>query len=134
MNYVIETGRLVRDPEIRRFQDGNAAAYFTIAVDGYSKNREAAADFFDCVSYRHVEFAETYLRKGKKVNICGRLKNNNYTNSQGQKVYSVCIVCNEIEFAESKVAEGAENRQAAALPGDGFMNIPDGIEEELPFH
>lgn len=148
MNKVILMGRLTRDPEIRYSQGASqtAVARFSIAVDRrFKRDGEPDADFFNCTAFgKQAEFIERYLRKGVKVVVCGRVQNDNYTNKEGQMVYSVRIIVDEIEFAESKNASsgshdggyaGQGGSQAAPSgAGDGFMNIPDGIDEELPFN
>lgn len=138
MNKVIMMGRLTRDPEIRYSQSSNpiAIARFSIAVDRrYKREGEAEADFFDCTSFgKQAEFVEKYLFKGSKIAIVGILENNNYTNKDGQKVYAIRVVCEEIEFAESKAAS-QQNRQAQqpAQSNDGFMDFDMDDVEELPF-
>lgn len=142
MNKVILMGRLTRDPEIRYPQDPEAAAVgrFSLAVDRrFKRDGGPDADFFNCVCFgRQAEFVEKYLKRGIKMLITGRVENNNYTDRDGHKVYAVQILVEEMEFAESKAAS-ANNNDARPAPtpapgvGDGFMNIPDGIEEELPF-
>ena len=157
MNKVILMGRLTRDPEVRYSQGASqtAVARFSIAVDRrFKREGEPDADFFNCTSFgRQAEFVERYLHKGTKVVLSGRVQNDNYTNKEGQMVYSVRIMVDEIEFAESKNASGGGNDgnygnggynndggfggNSASAPsgaGDGFMNIPDGIDEELPFN
>lgn len=139
MNKVILMGRLTRDPEIRYPQDPEAAAVgrFSLAVDRrFKKDGGPDADFFNCVCFgRQAEFVEKYLKKGIKMLITGRVENNNYTDRDGHKVYAIQILVEEMEFAESKAAGQSqqEHREPAPEVGDGFMNIPDGIEEELPF-
>lgn len=152
MNKVILMGRLTRDPEVRYSQGANqtAVARFSIAVDRrFKREGEPDADFFNCTAFgRQAEFIERYLRKGVKVVVSGRIQNDNYTNKDGQMVYSVRVMIDEVEFAESKNASGngdggfqggygnnyASTAQAPSGAGDGFMNIPDGIDEELPFN
>ena len=164
MNKVILMGRLTRDPEVRYAQNGNqmAIARFSIAVDRrFKREGEPDADFFNCTAFgKQAEFVERYLHKGTKILTSGRIQNDNYTNKDGQMVYSVRIMVDEIEFAESKNAAGGAdggfgggnagfggnnfgggnfggnsyNRPAPSGAGDGFMNIPDGIDEELPFN
>lgn len=146
MNKIIEIGRLTRDPEVRYSQGATptAVARFSIAVNRrFKKEGDPDADFFNCVAFgKQGEFAEKYLRKGTKVVVVGRLENDNYTNKDGQQVYGNRIVVEEIEFGESKAAasgsgtaqNGGNGQQASAGAGDGFMNIPDGIDEELPFN
>ena len=131
MNKVILMGRLTRDPEVRYSQGENATAIarYTLAVDRrFKRDGEASADFIGCVAFgRQGEFAEKYLRQGTKVAITGRIQTGSYTNRDGQKVYTTDVVVEEQEFAESNAAP------APSPDGDGFMNIPDGIDEELPF-
>ena len=148
MNKVILMGRLTRDPEVRYSQGENATAVarYTLAVDRrYNRNNdEQSADFINCVAFgRNGEFAEKYLRKGTKIAATGRIQTGSYTNKDGMKVYTTEVIVEEQEFAESR-AESEANRgmyqQSAPSPapsapaGDGFMNIPDGIDEELPFN
>ena len=137
-------GRLTRDPEVRYGGANNTAvARFSIAVDRrFKRDGEPDADFFNCVSFgKQGEFVEKYLRKGTKIVLDGELRNNNYTNKDGQMVYAMDIVTNNVEFAESKAAAANnggfvanDNQAPNTSAGDGFMNIPDGIEEELPFN
>ena len=144
MNKVVLVGRLTRDPEVRYSQGENATAVarYTLAVDRrFKRDGEATADFIPCVVFgRSAEFAEKYFRQGMRISISGRIQTGSYTNRDGVKVYTTDVVVEEQEFAESK-AEGEANRahqQSAPAPsapaGDGFMNIPDGIDEELPFN
>ena len=146
MNKVILMGRLTRDPEVRYSQGENqtAIARFSLAVDRrFHKDGEATADFISCVVFgRAAEFAEKYLRQGTKIAASGRIQTGSYTNRDGHKVYTTEIVVEEQEFAESR-AESDANRanfqhQAAPAPsadaGDGFMNIPEGIDDVLPFN
>lgn len=141
MNNVIMMGRLTRDPEVRYGGANNTAvARYAIAVDRrFKQEGQPDADFFNIVSFgKQGEFVEKYLRKGTKIVIGGELRNNNYTNKDGQMVYGMEIVTNTVEFAESKAASSSNNAGTDTPPstpaGDGFMNIPDGIEEELPFN
>ena len=147
MNKVILMGRLTRDPEVRYSQGENAMAVarYTLAVDRrFNRNNDdQTADFINCVAFgRAGEFAEKYLHKGTKIAITGRIQTGSYTNKDGVKVYTTEVVIEEQEFAESKNSAGnADNsgfapagRPAPAAAGDGFMNIPDGIDEELPFY
>ena len=147
MNKVILMGRLTRDPEVRYTQgdNGMAVARYTLAVDRrQSRNggEEQTVDFISCVAFgKSGEFAEKYLRKGTKIAVTGRIQTGSYTNKDGQKVYTTDVVVEEHEFAESKASgdggssysNGLSNGRAAT-DGDGFMNIPDGIDEELPFN
>ncbi len=155
MNKVILMGRLTRDPEIRYSQGDSslAIARYTLAVDRrFRRNNDGdqTADFIGCVAFgRNAEFAEKYFRQGLKVVITGRIQTGSYTNKDGQRVYTTDVVVEDQEFAESKAvsdAHAGSYRQAAPTPapapapapvsdaGDGFMNIPDGIDEELPFN
>ena len=145
MNKVILMGRLTRDPEVRYSQGENSSAMarYTLAVDRrFKRDGEASADFINCVAFgRSAEFAERYLRQGTKIAVTGRIQTGSYTNKDGVKVYTTDVVVEEHEFAESKNASSSssESFQASPAPspsvniGDGFMNIPDGIDEELPF-
>ena len=147
MNKVILMGRLTRDPEVRYSQGDSALAIarYTLAVDRRAARREgeATADFINCVAFgRSAEFAEKYLRQGTKIVVSGRIQTGSYTNKDGVKVYTTDIVVEDQEFAESKANGSAPSNnayQASPTPspradiGDGFMNIPDGIDEELPF-
>lgn len=143
MNKVILMGRLTRDAEVRYSQGENssAVARFTLAVDRrFARNNgeEASADFINCVAFgRTGEFLERFGRKGTKFVIEGRIQTGSYTNKEGQRVYTTDIVAEQVEFAESKGSADASapaDRPAPSGAVDGFMNIPDGIEEELPFN
>lgn len=152
MNKVILMGRLTRDPEVRYSAGDNsmAVARYTLAVDRrfqYDEGRQTA-DFIGCVAFgRAAEFAEKYFRQGLKVIVTGRIQTGSYTNRDGQKVYTTDVVVEDQEFAESKASSernpqsstGQQGNQSGSrqvpppVDGDGFMNIPDGIDEELPF-
>ena len=143
MNKVMLTGRLVRDPEVRMGAEGTVVvARYTLAVDRRFKTQDGVtADFIGCVAFsKSAEFASKYFRKGMKVNIVGRIQTGNYTNAEGQKIYSTDVVIEEQEFGESKKEsnQGANNavqaNSAPAKPDNAFMNIPDGVDEELPFN
>ena len=146
MNKVILMGRLTRDPEVRYSAGENALAIarYTLAVDRrFRRDGEATADFISCVVFgRGAEFAEKYFHQGIRIVVSGRIQTGSYTNREGQKVYTTEVVVEEQEFAESKNASSANTQsyQAAPAPapsadaGDGFMNIPDGIDEEVPFN
>ena len=154
MNKAILMGRLTRDPEVRYSQGDNqmAIARYTLAVDRrFNRNNdENTADFIPCVAFGKAgEFAERYFRKGTKIAVTGRIQTGSYTNKDGVKVYTTEVVVEEQEFAESKNSSSSNNSEGnygggftggssqPAAPmgaGDGFMNIPDGIDEELPFN
>ena len=145
MNKVILMGRLTRDPEVRYSQGENAMAIarYTLAVDRrFNRNGDdQSADFIGCVAFgRSGEFAERYFRKGTKVLVTGRIQTGSYTNRDGVKVYTTDVVVEDQEFAESKNSTANEGgfvsnmSPAPSAAGDGFMNIPDGIDEELPFN
>lgn len=140
-------GRLTRDPEVRYTQGENpmAIARYTLAVDRRFKQKEEenTADFISCVAFGKTgEFAEKYYRKGTKIAVTGRIQTGSYTNKDGVKVYTTDVVVEEQEFAESKnhdngnnsTSNNNSNSNASTYAGDGFMNIPDGIDEELPFN
>lgn len=134
MNKLFLMGRLTRDPEIRVTQGENALtiASFSLAVDRrYQKNGEKETDFFNCKAFgKLADFVDRYLKQGTKIVLSGRVENNNYTNKKGEKVYSVVVIAEEIEFAESKNASNGPGTNTT----DDFMNIPDGISDELPFN
>lgn len=143
MNKVILMGRLTRDPEVRYSTGENATAIarYSLAVDRrFKRDGEPTADFINCVVFgKGAEFAEKYLQKGTKIAVVGRIQTGSYTNKDGVKVYTTDVVVEEQEFAESKTA--SENNSKESTPRqnhgseDGFMNIPDGIDnEELPFN
>lgn len=137
MNKANLLGRLTRDPEIRYSQgnDQMAIARYTLAVDRrFKRDGEQAADFISCVAFgKAAEFTEKYLKKGTKIAVTGRIQTGSYTNRDGQKVYTTDVVIEEQEFAESKAAASGENEQPASCDPQGFMSIPDGIEDDLPF-
>lgn len=149
MNSVTLMGRLTRDPEIRISQGAEpiCVARFTLAVDRRGRNSSNAntndqqsADFIPCVCFGRIgEFAEKYLRQGIKILLSGRIQTGSYTNKDGNKVYTTDIIVNDIEFAESKNSSNANNNNDSNRPipsnanADGFMSIPEGIENDLPF-
>lgn len=139
MNKVILMGRLTRDPEVRMSGD-TAVARFSLAVDRrFKKDGEQTADFINCVAFGKTgEFIEKYGRKGTKFVVEGRIQTGSYTNKDGQKVYTTDVVVEQVEFAESKAsADGntTNNTSNSNTPTDtSFMDIPDGIDEELPFN
>ena len=152
MNKVVLVGRLTRDPEVRYSQGDNATAVarYTLAVDRrFRRDGEPTADFIPCVIFgRSAEFAEKYFHQGMRVSISGRIQTGSYTNKDGVKVYTTEVIVEEQEFAESKNAGGNNGGYSAPQhnnpapsantsdlgSADGFMNIPDGIDEELPFN
>lgn len=141
MNKVILMGRLTRDAEIRYSQGENsmAIARFSLAVDRrFRKDGEQGADFINCIAFgKTAEFYEKFGRKGTKFVIEGRIQTGSYTNKDGQRVYTTDVVVENTEFAESKSNNQSGNSsQNNSVPSsdDGFMNIPDGIDEELPFN
>ena len=149
MNRVMLIGRLTRDHEIHYSGNENstAVARYTLAVRRlYQKEEGQDSDCITCVTVgKSAEFAEKYFRQGIKIAITGRIQTGSYTNKDGMKVYTTDVVVEEQEFAESKNASGASEGGYSAAPspsrptpsaaaGDGFMNIPDGIDEELPFN
>lgn len=136
MNKAIISGRLTRDPEVRYSQGQDQSlciARYTLAVDrrGPKKENEQTADFINVVAFGKAgEFAEKYLHKGTKIIVSGKIQTGSYTNKDGQKVYTTEIVAEEQEFAESKKDGEQTSNQGSS---DGFVNVPDGIEEDLPF-
>ena len=133
MNKVILIGRLTRDPEVSYSNAGNAVARYTLAVDRMTKNTDQTADFIRCVAFnKTAEFAESYLYKGIKIAVTGRIQTGSYTGREGQTVYTTDVVVENQEFCESKSASSAA--PSTQPDSDRFMNIPDGIDEELPFN
>ncbi len=152
MNVVVLVGRLTRDPDIRQSQGENAVvvARYTLAVDRrFTRNGNAdqTADFISMVSFgKTAEFIEKYVHKGTKLVVRGRIQTGSYTNKDGQKVYTTDVVGEDVEFAESKKSQegfdGGASYTAQSSPAaaasennleDGFINVPEGINEELPF-
>lgn len=148
MNRVILCGRLTRDPEVRYSQGEKAMAIarYTLAIDRKKRrgqdNNEQTADFINCISFdKGGEFVEKYFRQGMRVLVSGRIQTGNYTNKDGVKVYTTDVVVEEQEFADGKNAASGGGSRPTNAPGtsgsigDGFMNIPDGVEDEgLPFN
>ena len=155
MNKVILMGRLTKDPDVRYSQGETAScvARYTLAVDRRFARRDSqdaqTADFIQIVAFgKSGEFAEKYFRKGTKVIVTGRIQTGSYTNKDGVKVYTTDVVAEDQEFAESKgsnagnggnsyggdFSSGNNSNETPSAAGDGFMNIPDGIDEELPFN
>ena len=145
MNKVILMGRLTRDAEVRYSQgeSSTAVARFSLAVDRRFRRDgdDQSADFINCVAFgRTGEFMERFGRKGTKFLVEGRIQTGSYTNKDGQKVYTTDVVVEQVEFAESKASGDnsgyvpADRPSPSGAAGDGFMNIPDGIDEELPFN
>ena len=145
MNKVILMGRLTRDAEVRYSQgdSSTAVARFSLAVDRRFKRDgdDQTADFINCVAFgRTGEFMERFGRKGTKFLVEGRIQTGSYTNKDGQRVYTTDVVVEQVEFAESKASGDnsgyvpVDRPSPSGAAGDGFMNIPDGIDEELPFN
>lgn len=138
-------GRLTRDPEVRYSVGATslAIARYALAVERrFKREGEANADFINCVVFgKSAEFTEKYFRQGMRVTVCGRIQTGSYTNKEGAKIYTTEVVVEEQEFAESKGTNGAnagntrvDQKTPNMNTGDGFMNIPEGIDEELPFN
>lgn len=140
MNSVSLIGRVARDPEVRYTNSENAMAIakFTLAVDRRFNKEQQSADFISCVAFgKTAEHIEKYWHKGMKMGATGRIQTGSYTNRDGQKVYTTDVVIEQVEFCESKgqqTAPAKVNSQQSNDPLDGFMSIPDGIDEELPFN
>lgn len=140
MNKSILIGRLTREVEIRN-AGSTLVARYTLAVDRkYKREGEQTADFIPCIAFgRNAEFAQKYLTKGKKIAVVGRIQTGSYTNQSGQKVYTTDVIVEEQEFVESKASENtnsSDNSKSKEVykDSDGFMNIPDNLEDdELPF-
>lgn len=142
MNNVQLVGRFTRDPEIRYANSGMSIARFTLAVDRiYKSENGPEADFISCTAFgKTAEFIEKYFAKGQRIGLIGRIQTGNYTKDDGTKVYTTDVVAERVEFVESKGSSSngggyqAENAGSNTPGDDGFMNIPDGIDEELPFN
>lgn len=138
MNKLILMGRLTKDPDVRYSQGekSTTVAKYTLAVERkFKRDGEPNADFINCIAFgKNGEFAEKYLHKGIKILVEGRIQTGSYTNRDGVKVYTTDVVVESCEFAESKNASQSERPQAVPqTDSDGWMNIPDGIDNELPF-
>lgn len=140
---MILIGRLTRDPEVRYSDGGHTVARFSVAVDRkFKKENEQTADFIGCVAFgKTAEFVEKYFFQGNKIVIEGRIQTGSYTNQDGQKVYTTDVVAENVEFGESKNSNNTAGAPSEARPapssaiGDGFMKIPDSVEDEgLPFN
>ncbi len=131
MNVVVLVGRLTRDPEVRRTQDGAAVAAYSLAVDRrFKKDGGQDADFIRCIAFGKIaEFVEKYFTQGMRVSVQGHIRTGSYKNKDGRTVYTTDVVVDQNEFAQSK----GENTKKGALDEDDFMEIPKGIEDELPF-
>lgn len=133
-------GRLTHDPEVRYTQSDNATAIarYSLAVTRkFKRDGEQECDFINCVAFGKAgEFAEKYLYKGTKIAVVGRIQTGSYTNKDGAKVYTTDVVVEEQEFAESRASQqsGQQSAPRPSVEDDGFMNLPDGIDEELPFN
>lgn len=140
MNSVQLTGRLTHDPDVKYTDGGKSVARFTLAVNRRFKQENGPdADFIRCVAFgKTAEFIEKYFFKGRKMDLNGRIQTGSYTNQEGSKVYTTDIVVENVEFGESKAAQsrqeaGSGSYHYGPADADGFSNIPDGIDEELPF-
>ena len=142
MNSVQLVGRLTRDPDVRYTDGGTTVARFTLAVDRrFKKDGGDEADFISCVAFgKTAEFLEKWFRKGQHLGLTGRIQTGSYVNQEGTKIYTTDVVTENVEFVESKGASaedgGSQQRPATVSDlGDGFMNIPDGVEDDgLPFN
>lgn len=138
MNSVQLTGRLTRDPEVRYTDGGLSIARFTLAVNRRFKQENGPdADFIRCVAFgKTAEFIEKFFTQGRKMDLNGRIQTGSYTNQDGQKVYTTDVVVENAEFGESKAAQERResNQNHEGMQDDGFMNIPESIDEELPFN
>lgn len=134
MNKWLGMGRLTRDPEVRVTAGAEpmAIARFTLAVDRRFAKEEQKADFISCITFgKKAEFVERYLKQGTKIAVEGRIQTGSYTNKTGDKVYTTDVVVEELEFAESKAKDSQEAPKPA--PDNGFIKVPEGLENDLPF-
>lgn len=135
MNKWMGVGRLTRDPEVRYTTNDKGEqmcmAKFTLAID--RRGKDAGADFISCVAFgKNAEFYEKYVHQGAKMAVSGRIQTGSYTNKEGMKIYTTDVVIEESEFAESKAKEQQDTKEQPA-PSDGFVKVPEGIENDLPF-
>lgn len=141
MNSVALIGRLTRDPEVRQTGETKVARY-TLAVDRrIKKEGQPSADFISCVAFgRAADFVEMYLHQGTKIAVTGRIQTGSYTKQDGTRVYTTDVIVNEHEFVEPKAHDGLKEapkeapQQMTMSDDNGFMDLPDGLDEELPFH
>ena len=144
MNKVVLMGRLTKDPEVKYTQGDKptVVARYTLAVDRRFKRDgdTQTADFIQCVAFgKAAEFTEKYIKKGTKISVAGRIQTGSYTNKDGQRVYTTDVIVEEQEFAESKASSQQHESQTPTVSAptggdnDGFINVPEGIDEELPF-
>lgn len=135
MNKFIGLGRLTADPNIK-YSGETVIASFTTAIDRrFKRDGEATADFIPCVAFgKQAEFIEKYFKKGMRISYSGRIQTGSYTNRDGQKVYTTNVVIEEAEFCESKNQTQKAETKEEVKTDDGFVNLPDGIDEELPFN
>lgn len=136
MNKFIGIGRLTADPEVR-YSGEMPIASFNVAIDRkYKRDGEPTADFLKCTAFKgQAEFIEKYFRKGQRIAFVGHIQTGSYTNKEGQKVYTTSIIIDEVEFVESKnTNQGLEQTALESTSNNGFVNIPDGIDTELPFN
>lgn len=136
MNSVNLTGRFTRDPDIRYTDGGATIARFSLAVDRrFKQDGGPTADFINCVAFgKTAEFIEKYFQKGMKMEVSGRIQTGSYTNQEGNRVYTTDVVAEQVGFAESKASSQPHSENTTPAPDeDGFMAIPDGIDEEVPF-
>ena len=132
MNLSILTGRLTKDPEARQTANGSMTR-FTLAVDRIGKDKNA--DFIPCVAFgKTADSAATYLHKGTKIALDGRIQTGSYTNKDGVKVYTTDVIVNHWEFCESKQQDRPREEEKKPDGKDGFMNVPGDLDEELPFN
>ena len=138
MNKVILIGRVVRDAEIRYSHGASSTciARYTLAVDRkFKQEGQPTADFINCIAFGKLgEFAEKYLHKGVKIAVTGRIQTGSYTNKDGKKVYTTDVVVEEQEFCESKSSNQSQGNDRPQTSSDDFMNIPDGVDDGLPFN
>ena len=130
MNRWVGIGRLTRDADVRNTQNQNGEnlviARYTLAID--RRGKDAGADFISCVAFgKNAEFAEKYLHQGMKIAVSGRIQTGNYTNKDGQKIYTTDVVVEEQEFCESKASDQPKEQN------NGFVKVPEGIENDLPW-
>lgn len=142
MNSCIFYGRLVKDVELRYSQSNVAVGRFTLAVNRAYQSGNVKADFLNMVAFsKTAENIEKFFRQGSRIVVHCHVQNDNYTNKDGNKVYQTNFIVDSFSFVDTRAEGGITQNQSTQTTSpqiptdsDGFMNIPDGIDELLPFN
>lgn len=135
MNTVQLVGRLTRDPDFRVSDGGSSTCRLTVACDRrFKKDGQPSADFIPCVAFgKTAEFIDKYFFKGNRIGVTGRIQTGSYQGKDGNTVYTTDVVIDSVEFVESKDSSGSKPTKESAPDDQGFVNVPDNIDDELPF-